>query len=83
VKSFRFIDHALKEMKRRDIPLELVRDALDQPDQIVPNVEDREAYHKLFEMDGKLYLLRIIVENSDTVVTIYRTSKIKKYWSES
>lgn len=82
MEQFRFIDHALKELKRRNIPLQLVIEALEQPDQIVPNVEGREAYHKLVEMNGKTYLLRIIVESRDTVVTIYRTSKVEKYWRD-
>ena len=81
MKQFRFIDHALKELERRDIPKQLVLDALEQPDQIVPNIEGREAYHKRIDVNGKLYLLRIIVENGDTVVTVYRTSNVKKYWS--
>lgn len=82
MKQFHFIDHALKELERRKIPLELVHDGLQNPDQIVPNVEGREAYHKLVEMDHRTYLLRIIVEHGDTVVTVYRTSKIEKYWSD-
>ena len=82
MKQFRFIDHALKELARRDIPKQLVLDALEQPDQVVPNVEGREAYHKRVEINGKPYLLRIIVENGNTVVTVYRTSKVKKYWGE-
>ncbi len=82
MKQFHFIDHALKELKRRGIPLQAVTEALQYPDQIVPNVEGREAYHKLIEMDGKTYLLRMIVERGDTVVTVYRTSKIEKYWRD-
>ena len=81
MKQFRFIDHALKELERRAIPRQLVLDALAQPDQVIPNVEGREAYHKRVEINGKPYLLRIIVEHGDTVVTVYRTSNIKKYWS--
>ncbi len=32
---------------------------------------------------GKLQLLRVVVDrgkDSDTVVTVYRTSKVRKYW---
>jgi hypothetical protein len=43
VTKFRFIDHALKELERRGIPTQVVLDALENPDQIVPNVEGREA----------------------------------------
>lgn len=78
--SFRFIDHAQKELERRGIPLQIVLEALQQPDQIVANMDGREAYHKLVEMNDKTYLLRIIVEHGDTVITVYRTSKVQKYW---
>jgi hypothetical protein len=80
---FRFIEHALKELQRRSIPMEVVLDTLEHPDQIVPNAENRTAYQKVIEINNKRYLLRVIVENDDTVVTIYRTSKIRKYWSDT
>jgi hypothetical protein len=34
--------------------------------------------------DGKMYLLRVVVaedEQLPVIVTVYRTSKIEKYWS--
>lgn len=37
-------------------------------------------------MDGKVYLLRAMVNetaNPAVVVTVYRTSKIEKYWSQT
>ncbi len=80
--QFRFIEHALKEIERRAIPMESILEALENPDQIVPNIEGREAYHKQILVNAKVYLLRIIVENDDTVVTVYRTSKVSKYWSD-
>ncbi|MFN8452781.1 MAG: DUF4258 domain-containing protein [Anaerolineae bacterium] len=82
MKQFRFIEHALKELQRRSIPMSVVMNTLEHPDQVVPNVEDRVAYQKIIEISGKRYLLRVIVENGDTVVTVYRTSKITKYWSD-
>ena len=65
MKQFHFIEHALKELQRRSISMQVVLDALDNPDQVVPNVEGREAYHKLIEINDKRYLIRIIVENGD------------------
>jgi hypothetical protein len=35
---------------------------------------------------GTLYLIRVVVDvgpSDETVVTVYRTSKIEKYWSEA
>jgi len=34
--------------------------------------------------DGKIYVLRVVVDEDDqplAIVTVYRTSKIEKYWS--
>jgi len=34
---------------------------------------------------GKLHLIRVVVdlaEDGDTVVTVYRTSKVRKYWRD-
>ena len=34
--------------------------------------------------DGKMYLLRVVVDEDDlppVIITAYRTSKIEKYWS--
>ena len=43
------------------------------------------CYQSKVTMDGKLYLLRAMVNetaNPPVVVTVYRTSKIDKYWSQ-
>ena len=37
-----------------------------------------------FTEDGKMYLLRVVVDEDEhppVIVTAYRTSKIEKYWS--
>ena len=62
----------------------MLQGLLASPQQIVPNQEGRKAYQSQVEIDGKTYLLRVIVEdNTDVVITVYRTSKIQKYWSKT
>ncbi len=62
----------------------MLQGLLASPQQIVPNQEGRKAYQSQVEIDGKTYLLRAIVEdNTDVVITVYRTSKIQKYWSKT
>ena len=51
--AHRLSDHALRELERRGIPLDLLDRVLSAPEQKVP-----------------------------VVVTVYRTSKIDKYWSK-
>ncbi len=81
---FRYSQHAEEEMVRRGIPRELADRVLRQAQQVVPGHGSRKAYQsKVVFEDGRTFLLRLIVdEDSDpaVVVTIYRTSKIEKYW---
>ena len=77
-----FTPHALEQMQERGIPLQVVLGVLNDPEQIVPAKKERSAYQSKVEMSDGNYLLRLIVEPDGSVVTIYLTSKIEKYWSE-
>jgi hypothetical protein len=78
--------HAHEEIKRRGIPDEFVNKVLSEPEQIVDEHSGRKAYQSRFPFSGgKIFLVRAIVEErSDppVVVTVYRTSKIEKYWRD-
>ena len=70
-------------MARRNIPLSLVEEVLNSPEQKVPEHGDVVCYQSKIEMDNRLYLLRVLVNETVRpvkVVTVYRTSKINKYW---
>jgi hypothetical protein len=74
--------HAEKERLRREISSEQLEEVLQNPQQIV---EDRgkEVYQSQMEFeDGKTYLVRAVVAKTKPaiVVTVYRTSRITKYW---
>jgi len=48
-------------------------------------LENIICYQSRFDVDGKQYLVRAMVNDAvepSVVVTVYRTSKIKKYWKE-
>jgi hypothetical protein len=83
--DFRFSRHAKEEMKRRSIPVALAEVVVRSPQQIVPASGDNHAYQSLVDFGGgKMFLLRAIVDNRvdpAIVVTVYRTSKVAKYWS--
>ncbi|MBP1467985.1 hypothetical protein EYB53_019870 [Candidatus Chloroploca sp. M-50] len=71
-------------MEHRRIPQSLVDSVLENPQQVVPEGNGRVAYQSQVDFGGgKIFLLRaIVVDTIDPaiVVTVYRTSKISKYW---
>ena len=56
------------------------------PQQIVPEYGGCNAYQSKFDFGGgRIYLLRAIVDDRVSparIITVYRTSKINKYWRE-
>ncbi|MGC1378678.1 MAG: DUF4258 domain-containing protein [Anaerolineales bacterium] len=85
VTDFVFTDHALLEMKRRGISEEMVSVALAKPEQMELVRAGRMVYQAKIDLEvpPKTYILRIFVDidrNSPNVVTVYKTSKLEKYW---
>jgi hypothetical protein len=76
--------HARLEMERRGISLDLLEQVLQNPQQIVPEPRGKKAYQSTIEFGArKKFLVRAIVADETDppiVVTVYRTSKIHKYW---
>jgi hypothetical protein len=80
-----FSDHARQEMLRRNITQAQIEDVVQNPEQIVSVNLERSIYQSKLKLSQKEYLLRVVVDirgESLTVVTIYKTSKVKKYWRE-
>lgn len=81
---FEISRHARDEAAIRGIPLALIEQVLDNPEQMVPEKSGRVTYQSRIRFeDGKEYLIRVVVAARATppvVVTVYRTSKISKYW---
>lgn len=76
--------HARTEIARRGLPADQVSSALAHPDQVLMVRTGRVVLHKRYESAGREYLLRLFVDfdrEPPVVVTLYRTSKIEKYWS--
>ena len=81
--KFQFAKHVLEELEKRKIPQRLVEQTLYDPAQKVQEVNGITCYQSRVEINGKTYLLRVMVnETMDpaVVVTVYRTSKVSKYW---
>ena len=78
-------DHVRRQAARRGIAEAIVHAVATAPEQVVPVRPRREIRQSRvpFPPDGRLYLVRAFVDLSpgvETVVTVYRTSKIAKYW---
>jgi hypothetical protein len=85
LRDFVFTDHALAEMARRDITKEEVMAVLAVPEQMEEVRTGRVVYHARLEIGNppKTYLMRVFVDidfKPCRVVTVYRTSKVDKYW---
>ena len=82
--NFEFSKHAETELVLRKIPRAMAEEVLRQPQQIVTERAPRKAYQSKVEFgDDKTFLLRVIVDDTvepAIVVTLYRTTKINKYW---
>ena len=84
--EFMIAPHAKSAMERRGIAESVVREVLAAPEQRQPVRPGREVLQSRIELGGKRYLVRVFVDISrdpPEVVTVYRTSKIRKYWSGS
>jgi len=83
--NYRFSRHAEEEMARRGIPAEMVQDVLAAPQRVADDPSGCKVCQSQLDFGtGKPYLLRVFVNETASpaiVVTVYRTSKIAKYWS--
>ena len=76
-------NHVREEVARRRIPLAVVKSVLENPQQKVPEHGNVICYQSKIDIKQKPYLVRVTVNEVVTpakVVTIYRTSRISKYW---
>jgi len=82
--KFEISAHALEESNRRGISRDILESVLKNPGQVVDEYGEKKAYQsKIAFGSGKIYLVRVILkEYADhmVVVTVYKTSKIDKYW---
>ena len=80
-------DHAIAEARGRGISETIIRKVVAAPEQRLTVRLGREIRQSRVasSASGKLVLIRVVVDlgsDADTVVTSYRTSKIRKYWRD-
>ena len=81
--TFNISRHALTEMERRGIAPEVLDSVLQNPQQVVPGWRETKVYQSQLAISGRMFLVRAIVDaqaNPPRVLTVYRTTKISKYW---
>jgi len=86
MKELIFLEHAKQRIEERKISFELIKQAIENPDQII-NENSSKIFHKIYidKKKDKSYLLRVfITEDPKRIIisSVYRTSTIKKYWRE-
>ncbi len=79
--------HAMFEAARRGITKELINSVVNNPQQKLPSKKGRVILQNKYydKSNRKVMLLRIIgTETSEefTVITVYKTSRVYKYWTE-
>ncbi|MHA1974233.1 MAG: DUF4258 domain-containing protein [Candidatus Hodarchaeales archaeon] len=79
-----FTEHAMERINSRNISADQIRDAIAQPDEQYSNSLGRVIHKLLINDDSKEEcLLRVFYKednDSITIISAYKTSKIKKYW---
>lgn len=85
MRAFVLTRHAVAEAARRSIPLDVVHAVASAPEQIVDGYGGLCVHQSMVEFgNGRRYLVRVVVNDAvepGRIVTVYRTTKIEKYWS--
>jgi hypothetical protein len=83
IEEFAITSHAAFEMQRRGIDKATLQRVLDAPEQRETVRPGRDVLQSRIDFGGKPCLVRVFVDvdrRPPEVVTVYRTSKIEKYW---
>jgi len=80
-----FSKHAQGQMLKRNINYDTALSVIFHPDQVIVDDEDLEKviYQSLIKENEQMFLLRVFVEKNkqpNVIVTLYKTTKISKYY---
>ena len=87
MKAIRFTPHAEANLVAREISRADAEAAIRQPDRREPARPPREVVNRVYSdtVTGETMLLRAVIEETESeiaVITLYKTSKLKKYLPE-
>lgn len=83
--NFFLTNHDEQRMKERFISTRLIKAALQKPDQMLYDKDERLLIKRVYTKKGKRRLLIIVavrVERQIKIITVIDTSKIKKYYEK-
>ena len=84
---YRVSKHARRECERRRISLSVLDQVMQEPQQVLSERDGKRSYQSQIEFpNARTFLVRAIVDDMEqpaTVVTVYRTTRIEKYWRSS
>jgi hypothetical protein len=75
--------HAEEQIENRKLARERVIQIVSNPEEIISATSGRYFAQSKFVEGDKEYLLRVLFEDKDgerQVITVYPTSRVKKYW---
>ena len=83
--NFVFSKHAEEQMLRRGINRKDVETVVLRPDQTLADNENKDitVFQSLIKENGQMFLLRVFVNTTklpNVIVTLYRTTKMQKYY---
>jgi len=83
--TFIFSKHAEEQMVRRSLDRNVIKSVVLNPEQILEDEKDIDIriYQSIKKEDDKLFLYRVFVNTQslpNVIVTLYRTTKIDKYY---
>lgn len=85
MKKIEVIPLAEIKLKRRGIEVNLVKETVSQPMQVIEGYGGRKVAQRILHYDDKKHLLRVVYEETEenyVVITAYVTSQVSRYWKE-
>jgi hypothetical protein len=79
--EIKFSKHAEQQLKERNIDPELIQETLENPEQIITAGKNRNFAQRIYQRQGRDFLLRVIFseQGNPEIITMYWTSKVSKY----
>ncbi len=77
-----FSKHALEQMALRSISVEIAQSIINNPQQTITQ-EGKRIYQSIINFEDGDYLIKLFInieKQPNLVITIYKTSKIEKYY---
>jgi hypothetical protein len=82
----RLTDHAEKQIQYRELDRQLIFEIALNPEQMIEEPDLPPIAQSRVSQDGKMYLIRVAFRDEGDirlVITVYKTSKVSKYWREA